>query len=132
MGKTAGRLVVLGAVLAAAVAGASCALGPQPEPPGTTAASNVGGAGGASGSTGGAGGAMIGGSGGGIVATGGSGGYPAGAGGSYAGVDASVPAVTDSEGGREKDANADAEIDGGDGAADLEAGENGEIDGGDS
>jgi hypothetical protein len=114
MGKTAGRLVVLGAVLAAIAAGASCALGPQPEPPGASASNSpgVGGAAGAAAGAGGAGSPVIGGSGG---------------SGFNLASDASVPGVADSDSAREQDAKADAaeeaEVDGGDGGTDLQTGD---------
>jgi hypothetical protein len=110
MGKTAGRLVVLGAVLTAVAAGASCALGPQPEPPGAAASTSAGAGGGA-----GAAGAAVGAGGAGSPVIGGSGGS-----GFNLPSDASVPTATD-DAAREQDAKTDAGEDASD--TDLEAGD---------
>jgi hypothetical protein len=118
MGKTAGRILVIGAILAAASAGSSCGLGAQPEPPGLGSAST-----GAGGSTNvppfnATDGSVVSGSG------GSAGTLPAvGAGGDYVG-DSGVPVAFDTDAAREQgvDAAEAGEIDGGDGAASLDGG----------
>jgi hypothetical protein len=126
MGRTARRLIVLGAVALAAIAAASCMLNPQPEPPSESAPYSPGTGGSMSGAGGSAGfynpgtdASAAGGTGGGWNGTGGTGGE-------YVVLDAGsaeafVPPTTDADGGREGDADAGdaAAIDGGDGAADA-------------
>jgi len=129
MGKTAGGLAVLGAVFATVLAGVSCSLNAQPEPPGAgLPASGTGG-----GATGGAGGGFMPGAGGSTSAgaAGGTGGSAAlaGAGGAagFDMADASVPTTYPSDASRELEGEAggkgDAETDGGDGSADSEGGD---------